>query len=118
MGNYGEIVGKTSEITAKLEEQLQETSEKLREMEREFKILEGRKKRLDDEVKPDLRNYEMELGKVKSEETKNRFYAVAAITSAVLLSISILAVILSPLPVFYGLLALFLTSTIIFAILR
>ena len=102
----------------KIEGQLQETSEKLREIEREFKILEGRKKRLDDEVKPDLRNYEMELGKVKSEETKNRFYAVAAITSAVLLTISILAVILSPLPVFYGLLALFLTSTIIFAILR
>jgi exonuclease SbcC len=116
--NYGEQKeGYITELR-KLEEQLQETSEKLREMEREFKILEGRKKRLDDEVKPDLRNYEMELGKVKSEETKNRFYAVAAITSAVLLSISILAVILSPLPVFYGLLALFLTSTIIFAILR
>ena len=102
----------------KIETQLHETSEKSREIEREFKILEGRKKRLDDEVKPDLRNYEMEIGKVKSEEKKNKSYTVTAITSAVLLSISILAVILSPLPVFYGLLALFLTSTIIFAILR
>lgn len=116
--NYGEQKEGCLAELRKIEGQLQETSEKLREIEREVRILEGRKKRLDDEVKPDLRNYEMELGKVKSEETKNRFYVVAAITAAVLLAISILAVILSPLPVFYGLLALFLTSTIIFAILR
>lgn len=101
-----------------IEGQLLETSERLREIEREFRIFEARKNKLDDEVKPELRNYEMKLGKVKSEEAKSRFYAVAAITSAVLLSILILAVILSPSPTFYGLLAFFLTSTIVFAILR
>ena len=60
----------------------------------------------------------MGIGKVKSEETKNRFYAVAAITSAVLLSISMLGVIMNPSPIFYGLLVSFLISTVIFAALR
>ncbi len=99
----------------KLEEQLQEMSGRLGETEREFKIFEGRKKRLDDEVKPELKNYEMGLGEVKSKETRNRFYAVAAITSSVLLAISILAVVLSPSLVSYGLLVLCLISTIVFA---
>jgi DNA repair protein SbcC/Rad50 len=102
----------------KLEEQLQETSERLGETEREFRIFEGRKKRLDDEVKPELKNYEMGLGEVKSKETRNKFYAIAAITSSVLLAISILAVVLNPSPMFYGLLAFFLTAIIVFAILR
>jgi uncharacterized protein YhaN len=87
-------------------------------VERKCRILGERKKKLDDEVKPDLKSYEIELGKVKSEETKNRFYIVAAITSAILLAISILAVTVNLSPVFYGLLAFFLTATIVFAILR
>ena len=98
--------------------QLQETSERLREAESEFRILEGRKKRLDDEVKPELRNYEMGVGEVKSKETRNKFYAVAAIISSVLLAISIMAVVLNPSPMFYGLLAFFLTTSIVFAVLR
>jgi DNA repair protein SbcC/Rad50 len=116
--DYGEWKEQYLAELRKIEGQLQETSGRVREVEREFRIFEGMKKRLDDEVKPDLRNYEMELGKVKSEETKNRFYTVAAVTSAVLLLISILAVVLSPSPVFYGLLVFFLASTIVFAGLR
>jgi len=100
------------------EVKLQETSERLREVEREFGVFRERKKELDDEVKPELKNYEMELGKVKSKETKNRFYAVAAITSAALSAVSILALILNPLPSFYRLLACFLALTAIFAVLR
>jgi uncharacterized protein YhaN len=97
------------------DERLQEIGGKLREVEREFKILEERKKKLDDEVKPELRNYEIRLGEVKSKETRNKFYVVAAITSTALLAVSILAVVLSPSLVSYGLLALFLISTITFS---
>jgi len=100
------------------EKELKEISEKLSEVEREFRVFEERKKKLDDEVKPELKNYEMGVGKVKSEETKNRFYTVATITSAVLLSISILGVIMSPLPILYGLSVFFLISIITFAVLR
>ena len=101
-----------------LEGQLSETGKKLREVEREFTIFEERKKKLDDEVKPELRNYEMGLGKVKSEEAKNKFYTAAAIASVALLSIAVIATVLSPSPTFYGLLALFLISTVIFAALK
>jgi exonuclease SbcC len=101
-----------------MEGQLLETSESLREIEREFRIFEARKNELDDEVKPELKNYEMKLGKVKSEEVKSRSYTVTAITSAVLFSILILAVVLRPSSTFYGLLAFFLTAAIVFTILR
>ena len=99
-------------------EQLQKTSGKLKELENEFRIFEGRKKKLDDEVKPYLKNYDMGLGEVKSKEIRNKFYGAAAITSSVLLAVSILAVVLSPSPISYGLLALFLISTAVFAGLR
>ena len=102
----------------KLEEQLQETSGEFKKLENEFRIFEGRKGKLDDEVKPELKNYEMKLGEVKSKETRNKFYAIAAIISAALSAVSILAVVLNPSPTFYGLLAFFLALTFIFAILR
>ena len=102
----------------KMEGQIQEASEGLREVEREFRIFGERKKNLDDEVKPDLKNYVMKFGKVESEEKKNRFYAVAAIISSVLLAISLVAAVLNPSPVLYGLLVFFLTTGIVFAVLR
>jgi exonuclease SbcC len=101
-----------------LEGKLQETTERLRELAREFTILDNRRTKLDDDVKPQLSNYEMELGKLESEAAKSKSYAVAAIVSAVLLSISILAIALRPSPVFYGLFVFFLTSSVAFAILR
>lgn len=102
----------------KIEGDLRDTSEKSKELENGFRVFERRKKELDDEVKPELKNYEMRLGEVKSKEGRNKFYAAAAITSSVLLAVSILAAVLRPSPMFYGLLALFLTATIIFSILR
>ncbi len=98
-------------------QQLQETSDRLRNLEGEFRTSDERKRKLE-EVKPELRNYEMGVGKLKSEETKSELYGVAAIISAVLLAVSILMVMLSPAPVSYGLAALFLTSTLISAMLR
>jgi len=100
------------------EKELKEKNEKLSEAERDFRVFDERRKKLNDEVRPELKNYEMEVGKVKSEETKNRFYKVLAIISVVLLSISMLGVIINPSPVLYGLLTAFLISTGILAVLR
>jgi len=100
------------------EKELKEKNEKLSEAERDFRVFDERRKKLNDEVRPELKNYEMEVGKVKSEETKNRFYKVLATISVVLLSISMLGAIINPSPVLYGLLAAFLISTTIFAALR
>jgi uncharacterized protein YhaN len=101
-----------------LEGQLRKTIEALTEAEREFRIVGERKKKLDDDIKPVLNDYVTKVGKVKSEETKTRSYVVAAVASATLLAISIVAVTISPSPVLYGLLAFFLVATIVFAILR
>ena len=98
--------------------ELKEVREELKEVEREFQVLDKRKRKIDDEVKPELKNYEREVGEVKSKETKNKFYTVAAIASAILLSISILGLAINPLPIFYGLVVFFLMSTIIFGGLR
>jgi len=113
----GDKEGLFTELKRK-EKDFKGISEKLDEKEREFRVFDERKKELDDEIKPELAHYKMEVGKVKREETKSRFFTVAAIISVVLLSISILGVIMNPLPIFYGLLVSFLIATITFATLR
>jgi len=65
-----------------------------------------------------LKNYEMSVGKVKSEETKNRFYTKATTTSVVLLSLSILGAIIKTSFIFYTLILFFLILTALFAMLR
>jgi len=101
----------------KIEEELDRISEKLCEAKRDFEVLDNRKRKVDDEIKPELKNYEMGVGKIKSDEIKNRFYIIVLIISAVPLSISILGLLINPLRIFYVLLAAFLVSTIIFAVL-
>jgi len=115
---YGEDKEKSLTDLQRKEEEFKETSDKLTEVERDFRVFGERKKRIDDEVKPELKNYEMGVGKVRSEETKNRFYIVAAITSAVLLSVPLLGVIMNPSPILYGPLVFFSISLIIFTTLR
>jgi len=99
-------------------ENLNEISEKLREVGREFEVFDKRKKKIDDDVEPELKNYENGVEELKSKETKNKFYTVAAITSAILLSISILGLAINPIPIFYGFIAFFLISTAVFGGLR
>ena len=109
------------EVSAKLrkkEEELEKISEKLTKKEQNFQILKDKKRKIEDEVKPELKNYEMGVGKIKSEETKNKFYTGAVIASIVLLSISMLGAIINPSPIFYGLSAVFLISTTVFVVLK
>ncbi len=115
---YGEEKGKLLTGLKENEREFNEISEKLSEKERAFQVSDERKKKIDDEIKPELKNYEMGVGKLKSEETKSRFFTVAAIISVVLLALSVLGVIMNPSPLLYGLLASFLVSTGIFAALR
>ncbi|MCD6107111.1 MAG: AAA family ATPase, partial [Caldisericaceae bacterium] len=102
----------------KNEGELKEITEKLGNAERDFKVFDDRKKKIDDEVKPELKNYEMSVGKVKSEETKNKFYTKATTTSVVLLSLSILGAIIKTSFIFYTLILFFLILTALFAMLR
>jgi len=83
-----------------------------------FQTLNARKQRIDTEIRPVINNYEMGFRKVKREETRSGFYKVATITSAALLLLSMLGIIMNPSPLLYGLLTAFLISTGIFAWLK
>jgi DNA repair protein SbcC/Rad50 len=101
-----------------MEGQLLQSNERLQHAESETQVFEVRKDKLDDQVKPELKNYEMDVGKVKGEEVKSRFYLPAGIGSAILLAVSIVVLMLRPSAIFYALLAFFLTSTIVFVAIR
>lgn len=88
------------------------------EKERKFKILIDRKKMIDDEIKPELKSYEMEVGKTKSDEIKNKFYIIALSVSLFLLSLSIIGTIINFSLIVSGLAIVTLISTCIFAALR
>lgn len=102
----------------KKQQEFEKISEELSKAEIDFQVFEVKKRTIDTEIQPKLMNYKEEAGKVKSEETKNKFYRAATIASVALLSISILGVIINPLPIFYELIVFFLVSTVIFAGLK
>ncbi len=80
----------------------------------EFQALHDTKKRIDNEIEPEIGKYEMDVGKMRREETRGGFFTTAVVASAALLLASIMGLIVNPAPVFYGLLALFLVLTGIF----
>ncbi|MEE8179545.1 MAG: hypothetical protein V3T89_00285, partial [bacterium] len=95
------------------EEVLKETSKKLREKERDFQVSEERKKKLDDEVKPELRIYEIKSQDLTLQEGKSKFFTSIGIISAILLGISLLGVITRPSLLLYILALLFSISTVV-----
>ncbi|MBA7705469.1 hypothetical protein ES703_114299 [subsurface metagenome] len=98
-----------------------ELSQKANELDNKklaFQAVNERKKRVDDEIRLEIKNYEMKSGELALKEAKGRFFTVAAIISAVLLSISVFGIILRPSLLPYSLFAFFLVSTGVFATLR
>lgn len=111
---------KKGRLTAlqKNEEEFKETNKKLGEVERDFKVLDERKKKLDNETKPELKNYEIKSGNLAKKERKNRYFTLMGIISAILLGISLLGVILNvPLP-FYILAVFFLILMVISGVFK
>lgn len=100
------------------EKEFKEISEKLSKKEVVFQVLDERKKKLDDEVKPELRNYERKRGGLALQEGKSKFFASVEIISAVLLGLSLLGVLVSPSLLFYILAVLFSISTVISGIFK
>jgi len=97
----------------KNEKELKKISQKLREEERDFRVFDERKKKLDDEVKPELKNYEIKSGELTLQERKSKFFTSIGTISAILLGISLLGLIVSPSLLFYILVVLFLISTVV-----
>lgn len=92
------------------EKRFQKTSESLKQREQEFHTLKERKKELDNEVKPEIKNYQIKKGELVLKETKNRFLTFLLAVSAILLGISLLGIIIRPGLLFYLLAILFSIS--------
>lgn len=113
--------GEKEKLLAELkgnEKEFKEIGEKLSEKEEFFQVSNERKKKLDDEVKPELRNYEIKRGELALQEGKSKFFTSVGIISAIILGISLLGVIVSPSLLFYILAVLFSISTVISGIFK
>lgn len=96
----------------------QKTSESLKEREQEFHTFKERKKELDNEVKPEIKNYQTKKGELVLKETKNKFLTFLLAVSAILLGISLLGIIIRPGLLFYLLAILFSISLVISSIFK
>lgn len=104
---------------AKKEKKFDVLNENLKEKKREFEILEKKKRKIDEDLRPQLTNYEIKRGELEQKRDKSRFFSKAAIISAVLFLVSMIGLIIRPaLAFFYPLLLLFLSLFIGFALLR
>lgn len=99
--------------------QLKEASEDLSEKQRNFQILEQRKKNIDNDIRPDLKNLEARRRESAIREGKNRFFILIGLISVILLGLSLIGAIVNTLsPLFQILISLFLLLVIISGILR
>lgn len=80
---------------AKKEDAFKEMDRKVQEDEREFLILEERKKKIDGEVKIELKNCEIKTGELAQQEQKNRFFTKAGSISLVILGIALIGLIVT-----------------------
>ncbi len=107
-------------LKAELDEkkkELKEKKEKWKGKERELQVLKGRKKKIDEEIKPEINSYQKIREDLAGKEAKNKFFALMAMIFALFLAISILGIIISnknyfteyirPQGLFYGLAIVF-----------
>ena len=102
----------------KNEREFKEISEKLSGQETGFRIFDKKKKKIDDEIRPQLKTYEIKSGELAQQETKNKFLTSAGTISAILLGISLLGTIFSPSLLFYILVVLFLILAVLSGIFK
>ena len=120
------ITDKISEIEQKLgnledarkREQYEKGDSTLRKLKRALENLKGLKIEEIKRLKSKLDNYEENREKLFSLDPKSKFFTRAAITSAVLLLVSIFGVIIRPLPFLYYLTVLFIFSTAILSVFK
>ena len=85
------------------------------EKSREFELLNERKKIIDEEIRPRLRNYEIKSKELASLQSKEKFTAASFSAFIILLAVSLIGLIVSQLPLFTFSSALFLALVLLFA---
>lgn len=97
----------------KLESNLDKVDKEFKKKKRVLEILEETKKKIDDDIKPDLRNYEIKAGELEQKRGKSRFFTKSAIICTFLFMISMIGLIVNPSVIFfYALSIIFLFSAI------
>lgn len=95
----------------KLENKLEKVDREFKKRNREIETLERTKKKIDDDIKPDLRNYEIKAGELEQKRGKSRFFTKSAIICAFLFMVSMIGLIVNPSVIFfYALSIIFLVS--------
>lgn len=100
------------------EKELKETEEKLREGEKGFRVFDERKRKLDDQVKPELKNYEIKSGELAKQERKSKFFTSVGMLFGIFLGICLLGIIFNPSLLFFILVGLFSISTVVLWIFK
>ncbi len=96
----------TAEALAALKERRDKLSDDVAKRERDLALLSDRKKRIDDELIPELKNYEMGSGEVGRRSGNRRFYTVWALSSAAVAAGSLFGLAAGPSALWYVLTAL------------
>ena len=82
--------------SAKQETELKRVSQELDKNERSFQALEERKNKIDTEVRLELSHYERKSEELRVSKEKDKLFTRAAITSTILLGITLIGAILRP----------------------
>jgi len=97
----------------RLENKLEKVEKEFKKEKRKFEILDKAKKKIDDDIRPDLRNYEIKAGELEQKRGKGKFFTKSAIICAFLFMISTVGLIVNPSVVFfYALSIIFLFSAL------
>lgn len=97
------------------ERELNKVTEKLGHEERDFQVLEGRNEKLD-EIKPELKVYEIKKGELAQQKKKNKFFTKIGILSIILFCASLTVSIFNPTTLFYISATLFYILAVLFSI--
>lgn len=89
------------------EEELKKITAKSKEKKRDFQVLNDRKNVIDNDVKPELRNYEKEKIEITKNEKKSKSFSFLRISSVILLTLSLIGTIIKPSLTFIVLIILF-----------
>jgi len=89
------------------EEELKKITAKSKEKKRDFQVLNDRKNVIDNDVKPELRNYEKEKIEIIKNEKKSKSFSFLRISSVILLTLSLIGTIIKPSLPFIVLIILF-----------
>jgi exonuclease SbcC len=97
-----EEIKRIGERQDSLREDLSKTDKLLDQKEREFGIIDERKKRLDEQIRPDLKNFEIRSGEITRRGGAKWLLTAAFVVLALTACASLFGIVLHPHPLFIG----------------